>query len=133
MTILCNETSSDGRIAYCVHFSWLTAKWNTRQLPRIFKTSFIQATRTKYLSLRCAYIRMLIAQNPDIDPSENVVNIPIRSSQESMTPTLENRKDFKVVVHHRTQAAGTGILRNKAILVEFTSPMSPKVNPEPGY
>jgi hypothetical protein len=48
-----------------------------------------------------------------------------------MTPTLESRKDFTVVVNNRTQADGTGILRNEARAIEFSSSMSPKVNTNP--
>jgi hypothetical protein len=74
---------------------------------------------------------MLIATNPEIDPLENVLNRPIRSSQESMTPTLESREDFTVVVLYRKQADGTGILRNEATAIDFTLSMSPKVNIKP--
>jgi hypothetical protein len=38
-----------------------------------------------------------ITQNPDIDPFENDLNRPIRSSQESITQTLDSRKYFTVV------------------------------------
>jgi hypothetical protein len=76
---------------------------------------------------------MLIAINPDSDPLESVLKRPIRSSQESMTPTLESRKDFIVVVHHHTQVDGTGILRNEATAIEFSSSMSPKVNRNPEF
>jgi hypothetical protein len=71
--------------------------------------------------------------NPDIDPFENVLKRPIRSSQESMTPTLESRKDFTVVVHHNSQVNGNGILRDEATAIEFSSSMSPKANRKPGF
>jgi hypothetical protein len=70
--------------------------------------------------------------NPDIDPFENVLNRPIRSSQESMTPTLESRKYFTVVVRNRTHADGTGILQNEMTANEFRSSMSSKVNIKSG-
>jgi hypothetical protein len=38
-----------------------------------------------------------------------------------MTPTLESRKDFTVVVHHHIQVDGTGLLRNEATAIEFSS------------
>jgi hypothetical protein len=79
-------------------------------------------------SVGFCYQQYEIASNPDFDPLENVLNRPIGSSQESMTPTLESRKDFTVVVNNRTQADGTGILRNEARAIEFSSSMSPKVN-----
>jgi hypothetical protein len=76
---------------------------------------------------------MLIAiQTPDFDPLENVLKRPIRSSQESITPTLESRKDFTVVVHQHTQVDGTCIFRNEATAIEFSTLMSRKVSIKPG-
>jgi hypothetical protein len=48
-----------------------------------------------------------------------------------MTPTPENRKYFTVVVHHRTQADGTGILQNEATAIKLRSSMSPKFKGNP--
>jgi hypothetical protein len=74
---------------------------------------------------------MFIGEHPDIDPLENDLNRPIRGSQESMTPTLESRKYFTVVVQHRTEVEGTGILQNEATAIEFRLSMSPKVKSIP--
>jgi hypothetical protein len=59
--------------------------------------------------------RKVRIRNPELDPLENVFNRPIRS-RESMTPTLVSRKHFTVVVHHRTEADGTGRFQNEAII-----------------
>jgi hypothetical protein len=68
-----------------------------------------------------------VCENPDIDPLENDLNRPIRTSQESMTPPLESRKYFTVAIHHRIQTDGTGILQNEGTAIEFRSSMSLKV------
>jgi hypothetical protein len=41
-----------------------------------------------------------------------------------MTPTLQSPKDFTVVVHHRTEADGTGIFRDEATTIEFSPSVS---------
>jgi hypothetical protein len=67
----------------------------------------------------------------DIDPLENDLNKRFRGSQNCMTPTLESHKYFTIVVRHRTQADGTGILQNEVTAIEFRSSMSPEVKRNP--
>jgi hypothetical protein len=44
-----------------------------------------------------------------------------------MTPTLERRKYYTVVVHHRTYVDGIGIFQNEVTAIKLRSSMSPKV------
>jgi hypothetical protein len=127
------STNSTRRLAHRCDI--LELSWGQSLAPVDWWASVTNSTgRLAHLTLRCAYyVSMLIAiQTPDFDPLENVLKRPIRSSQESITPTLESRKDFTVVVHQHTQVDGTCILRNEATAIEFSTLMSRKVSIKPG-